>query len=393
MALSQAPLHHVFNDDSSLANFLSGCSRQAVVGGKPGRIPPAYEGEACFVEPADMRAVLDYPVADQVIWVEAGMTIRELDQLLEQNRQWWPVAAPADATIFDTINNSDGGCLAHGFAGPRELVIGARVVMAAGQIIKCGGSVVKNVTGYDLLRLFIGSHGWLGLVTAACLRLYARPEVSLTMFAGCRQIPDAFALASQLAGSGLPLTCLEVVAPTLLATLVPEQVGLFEPVASRSAAVVLVRAQGAALVLPEVVDALRSMLPEPAELTGSEEALLWERLSGTEDTLQPGVEICLSAELMGAVLERVKEDAGMLWQARPSRGRLRLSSHLAADAILEMLRSLAIKPREIIVAIADEHFNRRVCRLPRQDEAGQFIKQKLKDELDPRHILNPFVLL
>ena len=121
------------------------------------------------------------------------------------------VYAPDNWTVADVLDYGAGGALEHRFGGPRELVLGSRVILADGSAIRCGGRVVKNVTGYDLGKLFIGSHGWLGICIRAFLRLYALPPTAKTLvwqFRGA--VDDMFAAADVLNRSGLPLSCLEM---------------------------------------------------------------------------------------------------------------------------------------------------------------------------------------
>jgi glycolate oxidase FAD binding subunit len=126
-----------------------------------------------------LNALHEYDPRDLTIGVGAGMTVAALDALLARNRQFLPLDAPrgAHATI--------GGTLAAGWAGPRrgaygrprDLLIGAVVALADGTLAKTGGMVVKNVTGYDLGKLYVGSHGTLGVIVRANFKLLPAPAV------------------------------------------------------------------------------------------------------------------------------------------------------------------------------------------------------------------------
>lgn len=96
----------------------------------------------------------------------AGTTVAAIQAALAPHGLWWPVAARPDRTL--------GAVLAT--AGPvRDWVLGLEVILAGGRRTHLGGSTMKNVAGYDLTRLFVGSRGTLGVIGAATLRLLPRP--------------------------------------------------------------------------------------------------------------------------------------------------------------------------------------------------------------------------
>lgn len=114
-----------------------------------------------------MNQVVEYSPADMVVTVQAGITLRDLQAALHAQGQYLPMdpLCDEDSTI--------GGLVATGAAGPlralygtwRDLSIAARAVTAAGDVVRAGAKVVKNVAGYDMTKLFIGAHGTLGIVT------------------------------------------------------------------------------------------------------------------------------------------------------------------------------------------------------------------------------------
>jgi len=126
-----------------------------------------------------LNALHEYDPRDLTVGVGAGMTVADLSALLARNGQFLPLDAPhaSQATI--------GGTLAAGWAGPRrtaygrprDLLIGAIVALADGTLAKTGGMVVKNVTGYDLGKLYVGSHGTLGVIVRANFKLLPAPAV------------------------------------------------------------------------------------------------------------------------------------------------------------------------------------------------------------------------
>jgi glycolate oxidase FAD binding subunit len=126
---------------------------------------------------ARLDRILAHEPEDLTLSVECGATLDALDAVLRPYRQFVPLdpARPGTSTI--------GGLIATGAAGPyrarygtmRDLLVGLTVVRANGTLVKGGGRVVKNVTGYDVPKLHVGALGTLGVVVEAHLRLHSRP--------------------------------------------------------------------------------------------------------------------------------------------------------------------------------------------------------------------------
>ncbi len=112
--------------------------------------------------------------------VPAATTLGTLDTILAARGQRLPIDPPlADrATIGGVLATGVGGPLRGRFGAPRDLVLGMTVLRADGQLVKAGGRVVKNVTGYDLMRLWCGSLGTLGIITQVTVRVMPRAETA-----------------------------------------------------------------------------------------------------------------------------------------------------------------------------------------------------------------------
>lgn len=128
----------------------------------------------------EVNRLVDYPHRDLTVTVEAGMTVRQLQEILARENQWLPVstADPERTTI--------GGLLSTAWPGPRdacygsvgEFLLGCRAVDGRGQMFTCGAKVVKNAAGYNLHRLLAGSYGSLAVITEVTLMVRPRPEAS-----------------------------------------------------------------------------------------------------------------------------------------------------------------------------------------------------------------------
>jgi glycolate oxidase FAD binding subunit len=157
---------------------------------------PTKPGRA--VDLRDLDRVIDFPARDMTVTVQAGITIKTLQEILAKENLRLPIDVPqADRSTL-------GGILATNTSGPRRLgygtlrdyVIGISAVNDEGSEFKAGGRVVKNVAGYDLCKLLVGSLGTLGIITQATLKLRPLAEQQALLSLACA--PDR--LETMLAG-------------------------------------------------------------------------------------------------------------------------------------------------------------------------------------------------
>jgi glycolate oxidase FAD binding subunit len=163
-----------------------------------------------------MARVCDYTPADMTVTVEAGVTLADLAMLLAHEGQWLPIepALPPETTV--------GGLLAADLAGPlaasqgrvRDFAIGIGVVTATGTPARAGGRVVKNVAGYDLMKLFIGSLGTLGVLTDVTFKVRPLPEEQRCLLFTAGTVMTALAFGASV-GAARP----EAMAVTIVADL------------------------------------------------------------------------------------------------------------------------------------------------------------------------------
>lgn len=140
-----------------------------------------------------LNRVIEYEPADLTVTVEAGMRLADLQKELAVNRQFLPMnPSYADrCTIGGIVSSNSSGPLRLQYGTSRNLVLGMKVVLANGKTVKCGGKVVKNVAGYDLNRLYIGSYGTLGIITEVSLKLSPLPVQESILAAQYDTVDDA----------------------------------------------------------------------------------------------------------------------------------------------------------------------------------------------------------
>ena len=157
-----------------------------------------------------LARVVEHEPGDLTATVEAGITLDALQAALGARDQWLPLdpPTPGAATLGGVLAVNTAGPRRHGYGTARDLVIGLRVVAADGQVIRGGGKVVKNVAGYDLVKLYIGSLGTLGIIVDATLKLRPRPEAEGACWATFPTLGGAAEAAAMLAASELGPTAL-----------------------------------------------------------------------------------------------------------------------------------------------------------------------------------------
>jgi glycolate oxidase FAD binding subunit len=130
-----------------------------------------------------LRGVVEHSAPDLVCIVRAGTTLAELAAAMGPSRQRWPVDAPEPerATVGGTIASAAPAASRLRHQHVRDWVIGCQAVLGDGTLVRAGGRVVKNVTGYDLSRLYSGSYGTLAAITEVSLKLISTDERVLAM--------------------------------------------------------------------------------------------------------------------------------------------------------------------------------------------------------------------
>jgi glycolate oxidase FAD binding subunit len=162
-----------------------------------------------------MNQVLAYDPRDLTLGVEPGVRIEDLLRVLAEQKQFLPLAVPfADrATVGGIVAANSSSPLRHFYGGVRDFCLGMEFVTGEGVISKGGGRVVKNVTGYDLHKLLIGSLGTLAVITRVNFRTFPLPPAQGTFVASFSGSESAFGFCRAIAQSVLTPQILEVADP------------------------------------------------------------------------------------------------------------------------------------------------------------------------------------
>lgn len=322
----------------------------------------------------DLSGIVAYVPGDLTLTALAGTSLAELSHATAAHGQWLgldPAGAPS-GTIGATVATASAGPLSHAFGTPRDLVLGLEAVTGYGECVRPGGRVVKNVAGFDLVRLFTGSWGTLGAITSVSLRLRAVPVHEVTMAIAVVAPAQLEVLITALRSSAVSLLACEWIDAVTAAAL---GVG-------HGTDVVLVRVGGN----DAFVRGQRARLASIADVT-VHEARVWHGIATLDDGAAAVVRVSGGVATLPARIRRVREAAArasvdVAMHATISRGVVRVIVRENADALRATLTS----------STADEH--RVAERLPHswwaheRDPFAGGLAGRIREAFDPHHLSN-----
>ena len=205
-----AAILHLANERELLVAPAGGLTRQQI-GGIPERVDVLLRTER-------LNQIRQYDPGDLTVGVNAGISLADLQSALGEHHQWIPYDPPQPklATMGGLLATAAFGPLKSAFGGMRDFCIGIQFVTGEGAVAKAGGNVVKNVAGYDLMKLMIGSYGSLAVITGANFKVFPRPRQTRTFICSLPSLQEAIAFRNQVLRSPLTPMCLELISPRAL---------------------------------------------------------------------------------------------------------------------------------------------------------------------------------
>ena len=192
-------------------------------------IPPSRYDLALDV--TRLNQIAHYDPADLTLSVDAGLPLTQLSSVLAAQKQFLPLAVPffAQTTIGGTIASGVDSPLRQLYGSARDFVIGAEFINGSGALTKSGGRVVKNVTGYDLHKLLIGSLGTLAVITRVNFRTFPLLPTRRGLVASFSSEQGVIELRRRIAASPLALSTLEILSPQMARLFAPINHSLAKP--------------------------------------------------------------------------------------------------------------------------------------------------------------------
>ena len=319
------------------------------------------------ISTAKLNRVLQYEPSDLTISVEAGITYRELTQVLTKNRQTIPLDPPFSehATVGGIVAANASGPRRRLYGTARDLVIGMTFVTLEGKLIHSGGMVVKNVAGLDMGKLMIGSFGTLAAVAVINFRLHPMPAATRTFVREFVRATEAITARDKILKSSLQPAAIDIIK-------------------SAAGYDLIIQAGGSAAVL----DRYSGELAGARVLEGSEESKLWERIREfTPQYLREnenGVVLRISCTLseVGRVLEALPAPAlaragsGVCYGYFPQAGDLRRIESLYSKGVGKSVVEFA--PQGV----------RETAELWPEPGSDFGMMKKVKEMFDPQYLLN-----
>ncbi len=368
-----------------------------------GNIPKSVDVVLCMNR---LDEIVEHDGANLTVMAQAGLTLENLQNVLKEKGQFLPLDPPRSSKC------SLGGIIATNSNGPRrllygsvrDLLIGIKVVTPMGEQIKGGGKVVKNVAGYDMCKLFVGSLGTLGIITEATFKLLPVPEAERTVVVLFNTLSQAFEFAATVFNSPLIPSALEVMNPFALG-MIADITGLFSNKNSYSVAVGI---EGLKESVERQVSDIKSISKEKYVgleiLEGKEHRRFWRSISDPEElsTLRKKKIIkCKIGVPISKAFDTFKnfEEASAMLEVKPflisGAGSGVIYAFFSLDRVYDLTQFIKVQLSFVaqlggylILESAPTQVKREIDvwgRVP----GGSELMRTLKRRFDPKGILNP----
>lgn len=351
----------------------------------------------------NLNRVLEHGAGDLVATSECGVTLSDFQDVLKDKNQFLPIDPMhmATGTLGGIIASNSSGPMRLRYGTLRELLICIKVVRADGSVFKGGSKVVKNVAGYDMPKLYIGSLGTLGIMTEATFRLYPIPERSETYLVSFTSLEKCGETVMELLKSDLVMTSLELLSPALVKRVV-ESAGID---LKRKTYALAIRIMNVEKAVSEQISLVKKVCGRSrgvgVSIEGGIEEKLWGgiinfpgSLSRENSTkLKAGVLITDVPRVFRA-LEKLSEEKGIkaFASAKAGNGIMDVSLEGEPECLLPVVKSLRELTSSLKGSLVIED-------APRELKSGIDVwgdmgsalplMKRIKSSFDPRGILNP----
>ncbi|NEN96912.1 MAG: FAD-binding oxidoreductase [Moorea sp. SIO3I7] len=335
-----------------------------------------------------LNQIIDHAVGDLTVTVEAGVKLADLQAILSKTGQFLALdpANPQEATIGGIIATADSGSLSQRYGGVRDMLLGISFVRSDGQIAKAGGRVVKNVAGYDLMKLFTGSYGTLGIITQATFRLYPIPQAAETIVLTGEMDGIASAVKTVLA-SALTPTALDLLSPKLVTELgIGQEMGL------------MVRFQSVADSVKEQCARIQSVAEQlglrNSFYSNGDDTSLWESLANSIGKLgQSSTIVCKIGVLPTAAaktLNTLESLGGLgLIHVRSGLGKVWFESQAVSSEMIKTMRNFCKTEQGFMTVLEAPITLKQELDVWGYQGNGLEVMRGIKQKFDPENVLSP----
>ncbi|MEE9387056.1 MAG: FAD-binding oxidoreductase [Paracoccaceae bacterium] len=398
------------------------------IGGNTGLVGGTHAPNALMLSLERMNQIKDLNPSAQTVVAQAGAIVQNIDTAAAQSDLAFPLffGARGSAMIGGALSTNAGGSNVLRYGNARALCLGLEVVLADGRIMNLMNALRKDNTGYDLKDLFIGAEGTLGIITAAVLKLVARPGEYATAMVAARSLPAALTLLNQLQiASGGMVEAFEFMPRTYMHRLQQKRPDLLPPLGYDQDFTILVELGAtaprdtqtqpdgstpvASLLQNALLDAIETGLATDGVVasSASQRQNMWAiREAAAEITItdKPYVDTDVSVPLDQvetflktalARLEKLDSDATTNTVAHLGDGNLHFTVWPSIDApehhteIRDMIDDLAVNLGGSFSAEHGIGLTKRATLARGKDPTSYAVMQSIKQALDPDNIMNP----
>jgi glycolate oxidase FAD binding subunit len=352
-----------------------------------------------LISMAKLTQTVDYPVRDMTITLEAGVRMDELAAQLREQGQQLPldVAQSNRATLGGVVATNAAGPRRYGLGTMRDYIIGVTAVDGAGRLFHAGGRVVKNVAGYDLCKLMVGSLGTLAIITQLTLKLKPLPESNALLwipFGTFAEIDSALNVLQTSSARPIVLDVLSAAA----ARQISAEARLDCPC---DGPVLVIGLEGTARETAWQVEQLKDELHrnQPTEIVLSEDESAVRLLQAlTEFQTASDAPLTFRAGLLPSkTMEFIEQATAQNIAVQSHAGNGLVIGHLPdkassieqVAALLKPLRELACNGRGNLVVLNCDSGWAQDLPIMGEPQPAWPLMQQLKKSLDPHNILNP----
>ncbi len=375
---------------------------------KMGFVPRSVD---LILSTSKLNRVVDQDCENLTITLEAGNLLSDVQGRLRKEGIGYfiPLDPPytEKATLGGILAANSNGSKRLLYGTVRDLVLGMKVVLADGRVVSCGGKTVKNVSGYDLTKLFIGSLGTLGIIVEATLRLLPLPEEERTFVASFSRLEDAFEVVRAILQSQLVPSSVEVFNKEFTKE---TQVGLFP---GKEDYILMIGFEGVKESVQRQAEEIQRISarfhPRRSELfEGNEQARLWTAVRDSGLTLENRLSgavivkmnVPISKTLQGFLhFEAAARQEGLRFvvSSHAGTGILQMGlllddSNAVVDRAAKLIDRLTLKAVELegnlVVEAAPASIKKRV-NVWGQEGSGRAVFRQLKSQLDPSALFSP----
>lgn len=344
-----------------------------------------------LVSTEKLDQLIEHAIGDLTLTVEAGMKFTDIQEVLARVGQFLAIdpTAPESATIGGIVATGDTNSLRQRYGSVRDQLLGISFICADGKIAKAGGRVVKNVAGYDLMKLFTGSYGTLGIITQVTFRVYPLPPVVGTVVLSGEAEAIATA-ASILRASALTPTKADLLSTLLVANLgIGKGLGLIVRFASLSESV---KEQSARLVEVGQKLGLQSAMysaMDEAELWQKLQTQIWDSQLNQRITCKIGVLPSTAVATLLQLEQIAPQDSMGLIHAGSGLGLVRFNSSIRTHTVLKMRTHCQTQGGFLSILEAPVPFKQQLDVWGYRGNALELMR-RIKQQFDPKNILNPY---